>query len=87
MEEEKTLPIAPDRTTPNRMQILFEITLKRPALTFYRGVRGADGSFRLERRGALAKQYKTLTWCGCEESLYRLRAHFEDTYGLCAILK
>lgn len=73
------------RTNPKspraRIRVVFEFTLLRPKLTLYRGVQGADGGFRMERRGAEAKAFKTFMWTGSEEGLYSHLKSIEWCHG------
>lgn len=52
-----------------RIRIVFEFTLLKPKLTYYRAVQGIDGGYRMERRGAEAKSFKTFMWTGSEENV------------------
>ena len=49
--------------------------------TLYRGVQGADGGFRMERRGFEAKAFKTFMWTGSEEGLYSHLKSIEWCHG------
>jgi hypothetical protein len=55
------------KSTRPQIRIIFEFTLLRPKLTYYRGVQGADGGYRMEKRGVDAKKFKTCMWTGSED--------------------
>lgn len=60
-----------------RVQTLFEFSVVKPKMTFYRGVRARDGSFRMEKKGETAKSFRAVMWCGSEESLQKFREGLE----------
>jgi hypothetical protein len=43
----------------------------------WRGVRAADGGYRMERKGPTAKKFKAFMWCGGERCLDVYRAEAE----------
>lgn len=51
-------------------KVLFEFFVPKPNPFFYRGVQVTDGSYRMEKRGSNAKNYRAFMWCDSEESLY-----------------
>ncbi len=70
------------KTTRPRIKVIFEFTISRPKPTFYRAVEATDGTYRMEKRGAGAKKYKTFMWSGSECGLYRHREAVEWCNGL-----
>lgn len=58
---------------PKRIEILFEFSVPKPKLTFYQAVKAVDGSFRMQKRGEHAKNFRPIMWCGSEESLFKFR--------------
>ena len=54
-----------------RIEIIFEFSCPKPCPTIYRGVRATDGSYRMEKRGHLAKRFKPIMWSGSKDSLYQ----------------
>ncbi len=60
-----------------KVATLFEFSVAKPKMTFYRGVRARDGSFRLEKKGENAKSFRAVMWCGSEESLRKFRESIE----------
>ena len=77
---ENGIAIASHANRP-RVRVIFEFTVSKPKLTFYRAVQATDGGYRMEKRGAQAKNYKTFMWCGSEEGLYRHRDAVEWCRG------
>ena len=64
-----------------RIRIVFEFSVVRPKLTYYRALQGIDGGFRMERRGASAKKFKVVMWTGSEESVRNYVKTIEWCYG------
>ena len=60
-----------------KIATLFEFSVVKPKMTFYRGVRARDGSFRMEKKGENAKNFRAVMWCGSEESLWKFRESVE----------
>ena len=60
-----------------KVATLFEFSVAKPKMTFYRGVRARDGSFRIEKKGETAKSFRAVMWCGSEESLWKYRESVE----------
>ena len=65
----------------HRVEVLFEFSIQRPKPTFYRAVRAADDSFRMEKRGLNAKKFRTAKWCGSEDSLLKFKETVEFYIG------
>lgn len=57
-----------------RVTVLFTFTVQRPKPMEYRGVRAADGGYRMESKGPGAKRFRPFMWCGSVESLL---AHYD----------
>lgn len=71
-QEEITPKLSPPQATmKRRFEVLFEFVISKSRAIFYRGVRAADGSFRMEKRGQAAKKFRAVMWCGSEEGLLR----------------
>jgi hypothetical protein len=51
----------------------------KPTPAIYRSVRAADGGYRMEKRGSLAKKFKPIMWSGGKDLLYRQKEAVE--YG------
>ncbi len=64
-------------TKTKKVKIIFEFAVLKPKLTIYRGVQATDGSYRMEKRGAAAKNFRPFMWCGTEEGLHRHREAIE----------
>ena len=62
-----------------RVEVLYEFSIKKPKPTFYRAVRATDGTFRMEKRGQNAKKFRTAMWCGSEESLLKFKEAVEQS--------
>ena len=67
-------------TETNKLKVIFEFTVLTPKLTIYRGVKAADGSYRMEKRGATAKAFRSVMLCGSEELLYKYRRAVESYF-------
>ncbi len=65
-----------ERQDPIRLKIkiLFEFTVPKPKLTFFRAVSTINGGFRIEKRGEPAM------WCGSEDGLLNFRIAVETYY-------
>ena len=64
----------------NKVKIIFEFTVLTPKLTFYRGVKAVDGCYRMEKRGAAAKAFRSVMVCGSEEVLHKYRMAVESYF-------
>ncbi len=64
-------------TETNKVKVIFEFAVLKPKLTIYRGVQSADGSYRMEKRGAAAKSFRPFMWCGSEAGLHQHRQAVE----------
>lgn len=71
----------PNRRPLVRVKVIFEFSVSKPKLFFYRAVQAIDGSYRMEKRGANAKTYRAFMWCGSEEGLYHHRQAVEFCDG------
>ena len=71
-----------ERQDPIRLKIkiLFEFTVPKPKLTFFRAVSTINGGFRIEKRGEHAKKFKPTMWCGSEDGLLNFRIAVETYY-------
>ena len=63
----------------SRVKVLFEFSVPKPKVAYYRAVQSQDGSFRMEKRGLNAKHYRTVMWCGSVSGLYDFRAAVEKS--------
>lgn len=61
-----------------KIMIVFEFSVLKPKTVFYRGVKAADGGYRMEKRGASARKFKPFMWCGSLESLYQYQSIFQN---------
>ena len=57
----------------HRTAVILEFSVQKPKTVLYRGVHATDGSYRMEKRGLNAKDFKLFMWSGSLESLYRYR--------------
>lgn len=64
-----------------RIRIIFEFSVSKPTLIFYRAVQATDGGYRMEKRGPLAKKYKAFMWTGGMEGLLCHRRAVESWHG------
>lgn len=64
-----------------KVETIFEFSVAKPKPTLYRGVRGIDGGFRIEKRGQNAKKFRSATSCGYVESLFKFRESVEFYCG------
>lgn len=67
--------------TCSRIKVIFEFSVPKPKITFYRGVQATDGGFRMEKRGLHAKAYRAFMWCGSVDGLYQHREAVEASWG------
>lgn len=75
----ETIPTLSEEKMPRKtIKVIFEFSVLRPKITLYRGVQAADGSYRMEKRGPMAKKFKPFMWCGSVESLYRHQEIFQE---------
>jgi len=72
--EQSRLPVR------SKIEILFEFSVPKPKLTFYRAVKAIDGSFRVEKRGEHAKKFRSIMSCGAEQSLFKFRESVESYF-------
>lgn len=61
-----------------RIKVIFEFVCPKPKPVIYRAVQGADGGYRMEKRGVDAKTFKPLMWCGGKDSLYTHKRAVEN---------
>ena len=60
------------------IEVLFEFTIhEKNQRLEYRGVKGADGSYRIEKRRLGSKKYRAVMWTGTIEGVERFRCHLE----------
>ena len=60
-----------------QIEILFEFKVSNPYPTIYRAVKALDGSFRMEKRGEHAKNFRPAMACRLESCLFRFREDLE----------
>ncbi len=65
----------------NQIKIIFEFLFSKPKPIFYRGVQATDGSFRMEKKGLTALNYRPIMWCGSEDGLFEYRKIIEQFCG------
>lgn len=60
------------------IEVLFEFSVHEKKQTLeYRGVRGADGCYRIEKRRIDSKKYRAIMWTGAIEGVEKFRCLLE----------